>query len=58
MASRYIDEWIKVDDLIRDRVFSLEHLIAVRILLENLPSKKWDHKRDLEEQILTVRKEK
>ena len=58
MASRYIEEWVKVDDLIRGRVFSLEHLIAVRILLENLPSEKWDHKRDLEEQILTIRKER
>lgn len=37
----YFEEWCKIDDLIRSRIYSLEHLQAVRILLENLPSKEW-----------------
>lgn len=34
----YFSEWIKVDNLVRDRVYSIEHLRTIRTLLENLPS--------------------
>lgn len=34
----YFREWIKVDNLVRNRVYSIEHLRTIRTLLENLPS--------------------
>lgn len=46
----YFREWIKVDNLVRDRVYSIEHLRTIRTLLENLPSTERKRHSDLTEE--------